>query len=249
MGVTRGAAAGALALSAIAVHTRHLGAQIFARAVWLSALILATLNALYGWPGELVTTVLVAAAAAAALGVAGKRGLADDASGSFAPVAFRATLVAALALAVADASSLLFYGIAWLDRFGVVSSPLILGAIAAVGAIGLFRLRVWALLVALATNAAVASTALLGWLTVPTPVRGALAITAGLQMGLLLPVLRAAIRGARRQTQESVGEPTISTPVRFAADAAVLRSDFDDHDADEDEGDDVQRARRRLRAN
>jgi hypothetical protein len=195
---TRNLAAAVLAGSALLLHSGRLSAQLIVRGLWTSAAVLGAVNLIFGWSFERVTSAAIVLGAAASLGAMGRRGLEPGASVTiFAPVAFRGTLLVTMALALADAQSLLFYGFAWLERFGLVTSSLALGGLMCASLFGLYRLRVWGLLLSAISNVAVVAAAVSGVLAVPSPVDAVLAGTALLQLVLLLPVLRAVVRGAR----------------------------------------------------
>jgi len=193
---------------------RSTGAQLFTRGLWGSALLLASINAVFGWRGELAQSLLVMAGSAAALAAAGRRGLSQEESSGFAPVGFRRSLVVALAMALADAHSLFFYGVAWLERYGVVSSALLLGALEVTAIVGLYRLRVWGLLTALATSLAVLGSSAAGVLSVPPMVGMVLMVTAIVQIVMLMPLTRAVVRGAARREDE--GRDLVPTRIRIA---------------------------------
>jgi len=134
-------------------------------------------------------------------------------------------------MALADAHALLFYGLALLERFGVVSLSLVLGPLLCVAAIGVYRLRTSAVFAMLLLNALVLGAAVAGALWVPPPLAVVLVATSLVQMLLPLPMLRAIIRTSRR-SRAAAAEPRVrvadpTAAARFATPA--------DDDALEDE--------------
>jgi hypothetical protein len=195
--ITQSVAASAIAASAGLLHWRQAAAQLFTRGLWTSIVVLAGMNAFVGPGRELGASLALLAGAGTALVAMRDRGL-EEGKSAFAPVAFRAPLLAALALALADVMTLSFYGLAWLEYFGKPTIALGLAGLLAVGAAGLLALRGWGLVLSAAGSAAVAATALAGRLPVPSPVDAILVATSALQLALLAPVARAALRGAGR---------------------------------------------------
>jgi uncharacterized membrane protein YoaK (UPF0700 family) len=83
-----------LAAAAVLLHHRHLGSQLFSRAVLWSNLLLGIVITVVSHSRERPIAVVLAATTAAALLLVGRSGLGDDArAGGFVPVAFRATLL------------------------------------------------------------------------------------------------------------------------------------------------------------
>ncbi len=184
-----------LAASAIAIHVRRLEAQVLTRALWFSTALVAAVHLIMplGVDAPLALAILVASGGAlAAAGTSGLRG--DAAAGAFRPVAFRASLLASVGMALADALALLFYGIALFERFDVVSLSLFLGPLLCVAAIGVYRLKTSAVFAMLLLNAIVLGAAVAGALWVPPPLATALVVTSLIQLLLPLPMLRAIIR-------------------------------------------------------
>jgi hypothetical protein len=205
--VTRWLPTTLLAASAALVHTRLLASQALVRALWAATLLLSVVNLAGGPARERGLSALMAAGMATALLAAGRKGLGAQAdAGPFKPVAFRGLLLLSLGMALTDAHSLLFYGVAWLERFGRVTPPLVLGGMLTGVAVGLFRLRAWALLAAIAVNAVVLGSALTGVLMVPPPVLALLTVTAAAQLVVPLPILRAIVRRTDAQ-QPAAPEP------------------------------------------
>jgi hypothetical protein len=240
MQLTPWISAGVLALTALLVQTRSAGAQLIARGTWTSVLLLSTLNAFLGPAGERLVSFGMIGGALVALGATGGRTLADAARGPFMPRAYRFPLVAAMSLAFADAASLLFYGVAWVDARGLVTLPLLLGLAMLASLSGLYRLRGWGLVGAMGVAATTAATAFAGTLAVPIAAQLLLAITASAQVVLLAPVLAAALRGTsaqQRGEEGSASAPALATRLRIAddADARIVPASASAVEADREE--------------
>lgn len=191
-----------LAASAGLLHSRHLGAQVLARAAWWSNAILGVLVAMSGSSREFAVAVVLASTCLAALALAGRHGLANSQSSSvFQPVAFRASLLLAMVMALADTQSLLLFGsIVATDRSGHgIEAALMLGsaAVMVVALIGLFRLRVWGLALNLIANITIAALAAADCYELPDALVYALVCTAVLQLLLPLPMIAAMVRPRR----------------------------------------------------
>jgi hypothetical protein len=218
--------AGLLVLSAALVHHRHVGAQLLARAVWWCNAVLGTLVAVSGDSKERLVGGGLSLAAGLALLASGRRTLeASDGAGrtAFAPVAFRGTLVLALVLAMADAQSLLFFGLLRLETgqhdYPVGPASLLgTGAVLALAIAGLYCLRVWGLVLGIMTSVAVIVLAATRRLDVPEPLLVALAATSAAQLVLPLPLIVAAVRGRGA----APGDGALSRRGHLAASALVL---------------------------
>jgi hypothetical protein len=212
---TRAIPTALFALSAGFVQTRSVGANVLARALWGSTALLAAIDLVVGPASERATCVALLAATVTALVAAGKRGLDEDAvPHTFKPVAFRWLLFASMLLAATDAHTLLFYGVAWLEGWSSVMPPLVLGILALVSAIGLFRMRAWGLFGTLAVNAVVLVAALTGTLEVPPPVALLLACSSFAQLLLPIPIIRAIT--ARRRAPATATATLVIPRARFA---------------------------------
>jgi hypothetical protein len=189
---------GLLALTAWLVHRRHFGSQLFARAVLWANLLLGTLIATSSRGSEeSIATMLVAATGVSllALGRDGVEADGAEGSGAFAPKAWRGTLLLAMVLGLADAQSLLLFGA--LDKYEHGLPKLACAAFIALGVFGLYRMRVWGVLVSLAANLVVGALALAGRLGLPEPLVVGLVATALVQLLLPTPIVLAMFRGAR----------------------------------------------------
>jgi hypothetical protein len=199
---------GLLAVSALLLHHRSLGAQLTARAVFWSNLILGTLIAISSSSSERMIAGGLAIATGSALLAVGRRGL-DEAPGPFVPVAFRATLIGIVVMALADAQSLLLFGALSVAEPSLVvphTNYLALSFALAltVGIVGIYRLKLWGVALNVATNCALAVVALSGRLALPTPLAWAYTATAALQLLATTPLVIALARGKARPSAPSL---------------------------------------------
>jgi len=191
---------------------QHMAAQMFARAVWWQTFVFACIlgGAILHF-GEAnsepwMVFGLAFAGSALCLVSAGRVGV-DRQSAVFAPVAFRAALFASIVLAMADAQTLILYsGLAaegiyehrsmWdpvdLLEFAVASAVMVTALV------GMYRLKVWAVVLNVCANLAIAVYALSGGFELPEGLAYGLAATAFLQLLVPIPMIRAMFRGARR---------------------------------------------------
>lgn len=137
-----------LGLSAAWVHVGRLGAQLSARAIWWSYLMLAVVWA-SGPPASLPAAgSLLAVGCGFGLLAAGRQGLMrTNAPTAFDPLAFRGTVLVSMILAFADGQLLALLGITYAEADASGGHPTALLGCAAmlfVGVWGLSRLRVWA---------------------------------------------------------------------------------------------------------
>ncbi len=189
-----------LGASALLVHGRTLGAQLASRAVWWSNLVLGALICVAGNERERPPGAMLLLGAAAALLLAG-RGRLDARSSTFAPLAFRGTLMAVLVMTLADLQSLVLFGaLTTSERVtGRVGVALLAVAVPmAISAIGLFRLRVWGVAGNLVCNVALVGLALAARRQLPEALVIAYVLSAVAQAALLVPLLRAMTRAATR---------------------------------------------------
>jgi hypothetical protein len=165
--------------------------QLLGRGLWWSLLLLGGLMAASGGQ-ERVGGSLMALGSAAAVLLAGAPSQ-NDGSDRFAPVAFRGTLTLALVLAMADAASFLWLGLANAIFTRHLAMILLVPPMVA-GVVGLLRLRTWGLLVSLGANVLVATLALTGVLTSAGELRILFASTAIVQLLVPVPMLITIIR-------------------------------------------------------
>ncbi len=187
---------GFLLAAAVLAHHQHVGSQLLARAVLWSNLLLGAVVAYAGNSREEPIASVLAVVTGLALLVLGRRGIDGDArGGGFVPVAFRATLVAILVMALADAQTLLLFGTLFFTEGGSASSTgavsLALAAALILSIAGLYRLRVWGLLLDVVACGALVAASLLGALDLGPVFTLAFAISGGLQIVLAVPLLAA----------------------------------------------------------
>jgi hypothetical protein len=207
-----------LLASALLVWRRHVGGQLLARAVWWSNLILGTVIATTANGTDRPIAAYLALCTGGALLAVGRSDLHEATpSGSFLPLAFRGTLMCMLVMAMADAQSLLLFGA--LDvtahmqpRQGI---PIAIAIPLVASVIGLYRLRLWGLLLTLGGSALLAAAALSGALDVPGPLRVAYVVTAAAQWLVSLPLVVALIR------RRAPAAPSLRTR-GYAATAALV---------------------------
>jgi len=208
-----------LALSALLLHHGVVGSQLIARSAWWATLVLGTLLALAGHGStEGERGMLLAMTTGTALLAMGRLGLEEGEGSAFRPVAFRTTLTLGMIMAVADAQALALFGALKLQRGGWKESAsesgpqsilLLLSAGVLVLAItGLYRMRVWGLLLATLCAAAVAVLSVTNVYGLPNPLRAGMALTSMAQVLLPMPILVAIFR--RRPVAPS------SSPSRLA---------------------------------
>lgn len=186
---------GLLVAAAGLVWRPHLPSQLLARAALWSNLLLGSLMSISASSGEQRMGGILALATGVALLALGRAGLARP-SPAFTPAAFRGTLILALVMALADTQSLALFGGLRLGRSLAAAAPLLAcAALMVVAIVGLYRLRVWGLVVNIAANLLIAGLALAGALEVPRLLAWALATTALVQLALPLPLIVAILRG------------------------------------------------------
>jgi hypothetical protein len=200
--ITHALAALAVGSSALLLHVRRTGAQLAARSLWIASGILATLNLILGPWSQSVLSATVMAGSGAALFALGRSGLGPETErGPFAPSKYRAPLLVALGLAIADALGFAFYGSVLLEAWGLWTSNLIFAAALGAGAWGLSRMRTWGLLALGATHAAIVAVALAGSLRLPLVVQGIYGISSAIALAALAPLL--ALAGKRLLSSEA----------------------------------------------
>jgi hypothetical protein len=181
------------ATAAVLFHRRKLQLQLIARAAIWTAMILNMLIAhLDREPHYAVAAVVSGALALLAAG----RIPEGAEAGSFQPVAYQKTLTLSLVLALADTLTLwmwtvfaLLGGAPALDTLGFFSCAVV----SLVGAVGLYRLRMWALVLNVLANIGIALVFGLGFIHV-YELRIAFVATALAQLVVALPVLVGVIR-------------------------------------------------------
>jgi hypothetical protein len=184
----------ALVIAAVAAQIGSLGAQLLARAAWWANLVLGVLLCILGGWREQLPGVVMAAACGAALVLADRRLLATaaDARG-FRPAAFAGTIELVMILALADAQTLLFFaGLHYSDRSFRYEHTwlLFLGAACAlvVGFVGLYRLRLWGVIVTMVTAVSLALGLLMDLVHTEKDIRTALVVLACAQILAPIPM-------------------------------------------------------------
>jgi hypothetical protein len=196
---------GLLVASAVLLHIGHVGSQLMARSVWWASLVLGTVLSLVSDGTELDAGRILAMSTGIALLAMGRLGLDGADGGGFRPVAFRTTLTLGMVMAVADAQALALFAAlklqpgGWKERAAeslpqaamlAVSAALLVAAIA-----GLYRLRVWGLLLAALGAAGVCVLSVTNEYGLPIPLATGMALTSAAQVLLPVPVFVAILRG------------------------------------------------------
>ncbi len=225
----------ALAGAGILIHVRSFGAQLLARAVWWANLVLAVFLAGSGGRSEREVGAALALGCGIGLLAAGHKGLAEASERQgYAPVRFKATLLLAMILALADTQTLLLFGILKLHKWhSHLSSTMLLlsSALAMIVAfVGLYRLRTWGLVTNVAANLAIAAAAWMGALHMPNPVCTMLIATAGLQLIVPIPMVLMMVRKQplpfqpSAQLRSRIAVAMIVTLLLFSLYAGLLHS-------------------------
>lgn len=194
---------GALLWSASRLPRAGFRDHVLIRAVAWSTLVVGTLLPFTfdAWSFRLVGHVAALGSGVALLSLREVGLDAEMAAGTpFVPIKHRGPLIVALVMATADAMTLLFAGLVSMEvgaydfvTFAPGSIPtLIAGLVMVLAVFGLYRLRVWALVLNLVANVVIAYLAFSGVLGLSVPVAIALTSTAIIQTLLPVPVLAAA---------------------------------------------------------
>jgi hypothetical protein len=220
-----------LGLGAVLAFHRSSGSQILVRAILWSNLLLATMVAWISSGHDQRVAAVLGASTGLALLVLGRHGLDDD-RGAFVPVAFRATLLALLVMALSDAQSLLFWGTVLVsdESPARVTGAFSLACAVAftVGVAGLYRLRTWGLLVDTLAAISLIGVVLLGAFSELRAFQILFGGSALLQLALAVPLYRALVRGARQAPTISrsgvwIGSVAVQLLVLAAVAPAVYR--------------------------
>ena len=187
----------ALFASAALVFVPRLSAQLGARAVIWANLILGTLITISGSASERDWAFGMVAALGTALLALGRTGL-DDARSPFSPAKHKGPLTLMLVLALADTVSLYFWGALQLESIfdghhgGIdggypLAFPCALLMTAAL--VGLYRLRVWGMVLNVVGNVVVAGLGISGLIGLPEILVVPLVATAVVQLVLPIPLM------------------------------------------------------------
>lgn len=196
----------ALAATGLLALVRSVGALLFARSVWWSAFGLAALVVLFARHETPLTYVMFGMQAATAVALLASRRIKPPRSGTeLTPVAYRGAITLSMIMALADAQALGWLGLTQLflrdidgiQRFGLPGAAMLGAAcIAMIALYGLYKLRLWGLVLSTLTTAAIGALAF-------TPVFGmrgagplpyAFALSAVVQIALLTPLFAAIVR-------------------------------------------------------
>lgn len=189
-----------LALSIVLSQRKHFGGQLFARAVWWANLVLGFFLATSGVSSERPMGALLALGCGAALLFSRDFGMsADLPSGKFQPVAFRGSLLLSMILALADAQTLLFFGAlsadSWHAETTEIAALFACSALMIVSLVGLYRMKVAAVVATIVANVLVATLALMGVLGLDREPVTMLVSTAVLQLFVPIPLIVGMVRG------------------------------------------------------
>ncbi len=204
-----------LGLSAAWIHTGRLGAQLSARAIWWSYLLLAVVWA--SGPADSLPAAgsLLAVGCGFALLASGRQGLTRaGTAAAFDPIAFRGTVLLSMILALADAQLLMLLGITYAEAGAADGHPaalLVCAGLLGLGAWGLSRLRVWAVVLQQIANVVVVLLVAV-FVGRQTPLLLLLGTSALVQLVLPVRMFVAFRRGARprdRGTELSAVVPTV----------------------------------------
>jgi hypothetical protein len=214
-----------LGAAALLIHHGALGSQLVARSVWWANLVLGTLLSVAGTHHEQYVGVGMALGTGAALLAMGRLGLDERPGSAFRPVAFRTTLTLGMIMAVADAQALTFLGAVqteksvqyreWAESSDALHGVALLAsaAVLALAIAGLYRLRVWGLLLAALGSLGVATLAVTGAYGFEGPLCAGLEATSAVQIALAAPIFVAI---ARRRA------PAAAAPSRLVRVAPAL---------------------------
>jgi hypothetical protein len=230
---------GLLALSALLLHHGAAGSQLVARAAWWPNLILGTVLSLCGASFEWKLGLLMSLGTGTALLAMGRLGLDEEEGSAFRPAAFRRTLLIGMTMAVADVQALCVLGafkleVDWGAFHGSAAERVPQAALlfASAGVIvlalsGLYRLRLWGLLLAALAAAGVAALALSGAYGLPSPFQECLVATSAIQVLLPARILAAIARGrpaapARAPSRLAALAPAVVVALMMVASASRL---------------------------
>lgn len=192
-----------------------LAARLIARAFWFQSALLYSLTggyALYkfhtgsatletlemSWAVVAVATIW--AGPIVALAAVGRSGL-DATTSYFKPTKFRGAMLASLLFGAADLMALLMYATIhmydsvrnWPEAAALTSCAVLMGC----ALFGLFRLKLWGLVVCVGANILVAWLAVAGTLDLPDLLAGGLVATALIQLLIPIPIVREIARSLR----------------------------------------------------
>ena len=180
-----------LVLAAAAAQVPKLGAQLLARGIWWSNLVLGVLLTLLGSGSEGRLGVGLTVACGAALVLSDHRTLTSAAeSAGFRPAAYAGTLQLLLVLALADAQTLILFAAIEASAHGDSSKLFALVAVGLlVGFVGLLRLALWGVGLTMASAFALAAAIVSGAVRIDHDLHKPLLVIAAMQLLVPLPML------------------------------------------------------------
>jgi hypothetical protein len=149
----------ALAVACGAAFIPHLGAQLLARALWWSNLVLGVILCVLGSGGEHAAGYGLTIGTGVSLVLADRRTLAAAAEAAdFRPAAYAGTIELIAVLALADAQTLFLFTALSLDHDHASPAPYFFACAIAlvVGFVGVYKLRLWGVIVTMTTAAVLA---------------------------------------------------------------------------------------------
>ncbi|MEZ4410937.1 MAG: hypothetical protein R3A52_31335 [Polyangiales bacterium] len=181
----------ALLVAAAAAQIPWLGAQLLARGLWWSNLVLGALLVFFGGGSESSLGAGLAAACGAALVMADRRELSAAAeTAGFRPAAYAGTLQLLLVLALADAQTLGLFAVIEARHQGATAAVFALVALGLLaGFAGLIRLALWGVGLTMASAAALLAVMVTRAVRVDHDLRVPLGGLAVLQLAAPLPML------------------------------------------------------------
>jgi hypothetical protein len=194
-----------LAVAGVLAMRRSTGAQLIARSMWWSTFGGGALICLFaGGVGFVAISLVMVLATGTALLASGRIGLSAADAGGFAPAAYRTSILVSMIMALADAQALGWVGAVELyealDRHALSATDLAaaLGVlscsgVALIALYGLYKLQLWGLVLSALTTVAIGLGALV-FLSDAGPIPYAFALSAAIQIALLVPLFVAIAR-------------------------------------------------------
>lgn len=179
-------------VGALVVQLPALAAQLLARGLWWSNVVLGVMLVAFGSRHETLVGMSLVLGGGAALALADRRSLAAAAErDDFRPVAYAGTIQLLMVLALADAPTLLlFTQVAARDEMTGSSAALALAAAGLLtGFVGLYRLALWGVLATSGTSLALGVALVTGVVHVDREVDGPLAVMCAVQVVVAAPML------------------------------------------------------------
>lgn len=190
-----------LFVAAFAIHSRNLGAQLLARAVWWANLGLGAIICVLGGGSSdgMAAPVALTLLCAFALLVSGRKGLGEAGErGGYAPAAFRSSLLLLMVLALADAQTFLLFSVLLNDKNHAwqMQAILVPATVAyTVGFVGLYRLALWGAILNVATSVVVFAVCASGISPMDHELRNVLCVFSAVHVLAAAPMLIALFTG------------------------------------------------------